>query len=410
MNTKYIDELSENLEKLILNNKTKDKFIVVFGANKPAEKTILYLNSKNVYVDAIIDNNSNKSGKKMLGINIYTPEQLLAEFKEKVIILIASQYYQEMKNQLQNMNYKEGVNIFETVKYNHYTVEKKYFDEKVSDVFKGYDVFEKVNEKYGEDKSILMCPYRGIGDIYFICSYLKEYLRRNEINDYVFTVIGNVCKRVATMFEIENIEVLDQNESDNLIDLYRMLKIEENPIKVLSHNYIYTDILNEFEVYNQFSWGELFKSCVMGIDKNSCKTTPVFSVRNEYVEELFDKNKLIKGKTAIISPYANTIVRLDDGFWEKIVEYLIEKGYRVCTNSIGDEEPPIKRSVSLKFPLEDAVSVIEYAGLFIGVRSGFCDLISSAKAKKIVLYPDDKSLFFSIKNMGLADDIQEVVI
>ncbi|AGF58313.1 hypothetical protein B0P06_003372 [Clostridium saccharoperbutylacetonicum] len=410
MNSKYIDELNKNLDKLIANDNFRNKYIVVFGANKPAEKTILHLKSKNIYVDAIIDNSKSKAGKKMLGITIYTPEELLTEFIENAVILIASQYYKEMKTQLERMKYIEEVNIFRTIRYKNYTVDKEYFDEKVSDVIQGYDVYRKIIGKYGDEKTILICPYRGIGDIYFISSYLNEYLIKNNVKEYVLVVVGNTCKRVAAMFNIGNIEVLEQSESDNLVDLYRMIKNEVNFIKVLSHNYIHTDILNKFESSNKLFWGELFKYGVLEIDENSTKTIPLVCKRSEYVEELFAQNNLIRGKTVILSPYANTIVRLEDGVWEEIVEQLNQKGYKVCTNSVGAEEPPIEKSIPLEFPLEEAVSVIEYAGTFIGVRSGFCDLISNAKAKKIVLYPDNQSLFFSIKEMGLSDDISEIVI
>ena len=31
--------------------------------------------------------------------------------------------------------------------------------------------------------------------------------------------------------------------------------------------------------------------------------------------------------------------------------------------------------------------LLEYAGYFIGLRSGFCDIVSSAKCRKVVIYP-----------------------
>ena len=33
-------------------------------------------------------------------------------------------------------------------------------------------------------------------------------------------------------------------------------------------------------------------------------------------------------------------------------------------------------------------SAVEQAGLFIGIRSGLCDVVRTAKCKKIALYPD----------------------
>ena len=44
----------------------------------------------------------------------------------------------------------------------------------------------------------------------------------------------------------------------------------------------------------------------------------------------------------------------------------------------------------MEFPLEIANSVVEYAGYFIGLRSGLCDVISNSKSKKIIIYPKAK--------------------
>ena len=33
-------------------------------------------------------------------------------------------------------------------------------------------------------------------------------------------------------------------------------------------------------------------------------------------------------------------------------------------------------------------SIVERAGIFVGIRSGMCDVLNTAEAKKIALYPD----------------------
>ena len=94
---------------------------------------------------------------------------------------------------------------------------------------------------------------------------------------------------------------------------------------------------------------------------------------------------------------------------------LINKGYKVATNSGGKTEPAIKGTTGVFFPLDIAPQIIEEAGTFIGVRSGFCDVISGTKAKKIILY-DKRNRFymgsafeyFSLKAMELCDDAIEI--
>ena len=61
------------------------------------------------------------------------------------------------------------------------------------------------------------------------------------------------------------------------------------------------------------------------------------------------------------------------------------------------------------------IDVMEYAGLFIGVRSGLCDIIAQADCKKIILY--DVTFFegistwreyFSLEAFGCKGDLTEI--
>lgn len=74
----------------------------------------------------------------------------------------------------------------------------------------------------------------------------------------------------------------------------------------------------------------------------------------------------------------------------------------------------------LKFPVEASVPYLEYAGGFIGMRSGLCDVISSAACRKLLLYPKedlttidydrhraDKE-FGGLQAMGLTDQVIEL--
>ena len=65
--------------------------------------------------------------------------------------------------------------------------------------------------------------------------------------------------------------------------------------------------------------------------------------------------------------------------------------------------------------LNIAPQFVEKAGIFIGVRSGFCDVISASKAKKIILYDAENRFYnssafeyFSLNHMGLCRDAIEI--
>ena len=55
----------------------------------------------------------------------------------------------------------------------------------------------------------------------------------------------------------------------------------------------------------------------------------------------------------------------------------------------------------------------EQAGYFIGIRSGFCDLICMANCKKTVIYetgaPAGSINYFGFERMELGENIKEVI-
>ena len=57
------------------------------------------------------------------------------------------------------------------------------------------------------------------------------------------------------------------------------------------------------------------------------------------------------------------------------------------TNIIGDEKP-LEGTDGISPKISEMKSAVEQAGLFIGIRSGICDVIKTAECRKIALYPD----------------------
>ncbi len=57
--------------------------------------------------------------------------------------------------------------------------------------------------------------------------------------------------------------------------------------------------------------------------------------------------------------------------------------------------------------------MLEYAGAFLALRSGLCDIISQAQCKKVVIYESGFNAaryeYFSLNKMGLSTDAVEFV-
>ena len=139
-----------------------------------------------------------------------------------------------------------------------------------------------------------------------------------------------------------------------------------------------------------------------------------FPKRKHVVSEQFEELGLQAGKTVVISPYAGHFEpAISEPQWNYLVDRLIEKGYSVCTNCGSRDERPLLNSVEAEIDLQDCVEFVERAGYFVGIRSGFCNLVCKADCKKIVIYETGSFAasidYFGFASMGIASDIIELV-
>ena len=89
----------------------------------------------------------------------------------------------------------------------------------------------------------------------------------------------------------------------------------------------------------------------------------------------------------MFSPYAKSVTAIDPKVWIDAVDYYNGAGYKCYTNVIGDEKS-LEGTEAISPSLLEIRSVVERACTFVGIRSGLCDILREANAKKIALYPD----------------------
>lgn len=406
MNLLYLDEIERNINRIKAEGGFDGCQTVLFGANKPTEKMIISLRTRNIEPVCVIDNNPKVTGKFMCGVRITTPQEGIAGIERDALVLIASKYYDEMKKQLVMLGCRED-RIYQMVAYQVYSVEQADFDKAAKEIYSGYRCHQSLLAEFGENTQIIMCPYNGIGDMYFIGAYLDDYCSKKGFKQTAVTVVSNTCMRVAKMFGITNVKKLEQQDSDALMKYASYMGQTDVNITVFTHTSIHWDVLINFEKADRLSWGEMFLSVLMGVG-TGIKNIPVHKTARDKAEEFMRENGLVCGRTAIISPYANTIIGLEDGIWEEIITCLKNKGYAVYTNSTGAKEPALRGTLPITFPIETAREVVELAGVFVGIRSGLCDVIENAQAKIFVLYPDNRQMFFSLKTMGFGKYAREI--
>lgn len=102
---------------------------------------------------------------------------------------------------------------------------------------------------------------------------------------------------------------------------------------------------------------------------------------------MHDNYILDKERTIILAPYANSIANLEQTFWEKLVYELAKrnKDYVIYTNVAAPHEKAILGTAPIITTFQELFYIAEKVKCFIGLRSGFFDLLAFTNARFIYI-------------------------
>lgn len=238
---------------------------------------------------------------------------------------------------------------------------------------------------------------RNLGDYYVICSFLNQFSKLH--NSKSITIVSNAkLAQIANLFSaVQKIVVIDDMPKGTYVN---RLVLAINGFKSGTLIPVAFSVLSlEDQIKKRIHSYDLAKNFLqLPLNLLSPKPDKNWDGELKKIEELFNKANLRKGKTVIIAPYSNTVPQYTMDFWKRIVQLCKNAELDVATN-ISRGEKPIEGTEGLFFNLSDSIIITEYAGVFISIRSGLCDILSSSRAKKLILYPDKMYLeIFSISN------------
>lgn len=280
----------------------------------------------------------------------------------------------------------------------------------------GFIVYKKIEKQYTNISApIYVYDYSGLGDVYVFCLYIKKAYENLSPDGIILTVIGGGSKKVTELFGLKHVVKLSQLESKCLTYLADVAgeKLQIYPLTPFPQH-VFTDIYSHYLYGKRLNMAEAYRDTLLNLSNGAIRyPDEALLTDRENTKALFEKNGLQEGKTVILSPYANTIIGYPISFWIKIAEELKKAGFSVCTNCNGSE-PEIPGAPALHFSLESAQAVTEYAGYFIGLRSGFCDIICNSSAFKLIIYPEyeifntDVYTFCSFERMKIGKNYKEI--
>lgn len=275
---------------------------------------------------------------------------------------------------------------------------------------KGKKLFNNL-KKRNSDKKILLFPHKSLGDIYI----LSLYKNSNSLvfaDKYVLVVIGNNCMSVAKQFGFADVLAITEESMFQIIEYIMFMGEEKLNCKILHFLYYHTSVFYSIINYKKYNFIQCYSDFVFHkLIDNSC----IKYKQKKCSACILRKYPIIQGKTVVISPYAKSITNFSFDVWTNIVMVLRNQGFkRIYTNCAGDESP-ILGTIKLTISLSKISSFLDEAGIFIGLRSGLCDLISQSQCKKIILYPEDSYIknsldFYSLRLLPNTINFKEFTI
>lgn len=415
----YQLQMQEKLEEMVQAGAFDGRYLAIFGSNEPAEQMIAFLERYSIRVNTLLDNNTKKIGLSYGGIPIQKPEEALGSFRQDALILIISKHYYEMLGQLQDMGYREGFHVVKVVEMSAFacnSLSEETFRQYQESAVAGGEIYERIRAEYPQMDRLFLLPVRAIGDVFLGAAYAGAYMKKCKCAAPIFAVVGGVCGKAVRSLGYGGVVTLDSDQMRGL-EQFCLLTGKEYQILDVNHKKPYTCGLGRIGNFKGLDFASLLWAGVYGLDA----MPDIGEIRGRsqegvaYAMELLGDQRLTIGKTIILAPYAKTAARIGGDFWERVAGQLKEAGYQVCTNVAGESETAIPGTEPLSFTLEYAVEVLEAAGGFVGLRSGFCDLVAVADCPKVILYPDriygagQFIDFFSLVKMGLTEQAVEII-
>jgi len=248
----------------------------------------------------------------------------------------------------------------------------------------GWKEIRRLQKKYGRETHIIFM--RGAtGDTYLQLLLLEEYVKQKNIKKFILAGDARGIEGLCKIFSISEYELFSIYIAECIEKTYvfldgkninmRMFFLWSNGFKHNPCRVRMTEKYNFMDSYINFT---------LGLKEPVCFRKPHFTEVHEDDYWRWQKQGIVKGRTIIVAPDANSVTGFPVWFWNSIIMDLHKAGYNVFVNCNYFN---FYRTENIFFSYKDSVPLLEYAGYFVAIRSGLCDIISTAKCKKIIIYP-----------------------
>ncbi len=420
MDAEVLKNVEKRMQILARTKILEEKTLWIGPANDIAVYLFEWLQKHFYHVGGVFSSEKRLFGQSLMGMPICRAEELLIPYRKNGIILLTDSSDHYLNHKLDILEYYYNVQRYvvtePVVSMPLYARMKQQLKQKiwrnslqgVHFCYQGKKVYHDLR-KQTQQKKLLLFPYRSIGDMYILGVYKRAGNERFTAGSQL-VVAGEICKKVAQQMGFRKVIAIAQEDMYALIRLVDACREKLPDVEILHYNYSFPGIAADLSNQYRINFYQNYQYLVFGKEYKG-----LFRVEENRKDAVAycQKHKICKGKSVILSPYAKSILSVPLVFWETLAGLLQKAGYQVYTNCGGKQELPVIGTKKICFPIEIANGVVEYAGYFIGLRSGLCDLISCAECCKVIIYPKSRNVnmsirdFYTFENLTCADTIQE---
>lgn len=268
----------------------------------------------------------------------------------------------------------------------------------------------KLHKDYGT--LYYVCPH-GIGDTLFVATLIEEYKHRYHV-PRVCLVVRENHEDLPDMFSAIDGKIVSNRLVDLLTTYMRVHRIAAQGNLRFGHFIL------------QFGWPEpgqllgvrginlldIYRACVFNLEPGTKLQCPEVYVPFDELNKMIHPYISPK-KTILLMPYASTIHKISQTFWDGLAQEYLKRDYIVYTNVKDASEVPVHGTHPLCLPLKELFIVSRTLGWkCISLRSGICDLLGFSDISLFVLYENLSLLAgWGMERLGLPNpNIHDVLL
>ena len=400
MSRQEIIKSKENrIDELLCRGVFEERKVYLFGYNPYTECICNFLLERGISIQAVLDNSDSRQGKKIGSYEVVYPGILQNAREKDLCVLIASQHAAAMIEQLNELigdDLFSVFSLFDFVRYNEeYEMSKKYWMDDIYErqrerLNQGERIYEALKN---ENELLVISPTISIGDNFLWELSFKEYKDERGLSLYQIVVASQGAYKAIQMFNEKSLKKINKDEMEALTKYVIFMGEEELECLILYPRFSICRCLDLMASWKKMAWEQIYPQYFFQLDGPYKLSFPEIHCPEDNSAFMI-RLGMKKNRTVILSPYANTVGELPLIFWVKLAEDLVREGFSVFTNTVG-EQKPIKGTAKLDIPLNESGTYLEYAGYFVALRNGLCDIVGQAKCSQIIIFRERVQLHLS---------------